>query len=170
MHLEVKDHKTSMEVRLEYIESLVGDNADRHAKELKSLGEQTSKQTESHGKDLESLGEKTSRQIDDLHRKIKNCAQLEHHSSMEQRMKFLESCLGESSDRHDKHKTTIESRLEYLESLIGDTADKHYKELEAAKRRVGSLDLLRTNRNPATARGASSPHHRKASLAQTAWQ
>jgi len=145
-HMEIKEHKTSMDTRLEYIESLIGDTADKHAKELGMLKEfsqeaqdssnKISSQTGKHARELERAGE----QIEELHRRIANCAQAEHHATMEQRVKFIEGRLGESVDRQDKHKANVETRLEYLETMIGDNADKHFSEIEAAKRRCTSLE------------------------------
>jgi hypothetical protein len=145
-HTEIKEHKTSMDTRLEYIESLIGDTADKHAKELGMLKEfsqeaqdssnKISSQTGKHARELERTGE----QIEELHRRIANCAQAEHHATMEQRVKFIEGRLGESADRQDKHKANVETRLEYLETMIGDNADKHFSEIEAAKRRCTSLE------------------------------
>jgi hypothetical protein len=52
----------------------------------------------------------------------------QNHAGIVDRLKFLETALGESADQHDNHanhKATMETRLEYLENLMGDNADKH---------------------------------------------
>lgn len=114
-HGNHEEHKTSMETRLEYIEAMIGDNADKHAQEL-------------------------NRQVEDMQKKLTQCAQGEHHATLETRVDFLEKYIGESVDVHDSHKTTLETRLEYIEAMIGDNADKHAGEIEKAKGRTGSLE------------------------------
>merc|ERR1719271_203685 len=94
---------------------MIGDNADKHAQEL-------------------------NRQVEDMHKKLTQCAQGEHHATLETRVDFLEKYIGESVDVHDSHKTTLETRLEYIEAMIGDNADKHAGEIEKAKGRTGSLE------------------------------
>jgi len=129
---DLKDHKESMETRLKFIEDLIGDNADKHSKEIDAA----------------------KSKLGDLDKAIAACAKQEHHSSLEERVNYLESFIGESADKHAKalkdlqdhkatfveHKETMETRLEYLEALIGDNADKHWKEIEAAKNKLGDLD------------------------------
>jgi len=105
-----------METRLEYLEGLLGDSADKHAKELATAKDR----------------------VGSLEAAIKKCAKTDHATSIEGRVGYLEKCLGESADKHDAHKVNMEGRLEYIENLIGDNADKHWKEIEAAKAKLGS--------------------------------
>merc|ERR1719157_352983 len=99
-----------METRLEYLESLLGDTADRHAQSI----------------------EDAKAQLGDVRAALDSCAKTEHHCSLDQRVGYLEGFLGESADKHEEHKTTMETRLEYMESLFGNSADKHAKEIEEA--------------------------------------
>merc|ERR1719305_340385 len=80
------NHKTTMETRLEYIEGLIGDSADKHVKEIAAAKEK----------------------MKDLHSAIQSCVKTDHHTSMEQRVNYLEKVIGESADKHDNHKTTME--------------------------------------------------------------
>jgi len=51
-----------------------------------------------------------------------------NHSSITDRLTYLETVMGESADKHgvhEQHRTTMEQRMEFVEALIGDNADKH---------------------------------------------
>lgn len=87
---------------------------------------------------------------------MSKCAKTEHQATLQQRMDYLESFLGESADKHAKelqaqaaqhqvglmdHKTSMETRLEYLEALLGDSADKHSKEITAAQGKLADLHI-----------------------------
>jgi chromosome segregation ATPase len=102
-----EDHKTTMESRLEFLEALIGDSADKHANELASALDK----------------------MKDLHSAVESCAKAEHHSSMEQRVEYLEKA----------YKTTMESRLQTVEGLIGDSAEKHSKELTSVVDKMQDL-------------------------------
>jgi hypothetical protein len=123
-------HKTSMESRVEYLEALIGDSADKHVKEI---GIAASK-------------------LDSLHKAVAECAKLEHQNSIDNRIVYLENFIGESADKHDKdisdakrnfvqHTTTMETRLEFVEGLVGDSADKHGKEIAAANDKMHDLNM-----------------------------
>jgi Holliday junction resolvasome RuvABC endonuclease subunit len=125
MHKIIKDcakadHATSLDTRIQFLEDLVGDNADKHSK---------------HAKEIDALKGKHG----DLHSLLSGCAKKEHHATMEERLKFLEKELGESADKHDVHKTTMEDRMEFLERKMGDSAEKHWKEIEALKGKTGDI-------------------------------
>jgi hypothetical protein len=127
-----------METRLEYVEALLGDSADKHSKEIDAA----------------------KGRVADLHKAIQACAKHDHIASMEERVNFLEKQLGDSADQHAKdlkehgkdlkdhkaaqkeHKESVETRLEYIEALIGDSADKHAKEIDAAKGKLQDLDKV----------------------------
>jgi phosphopantetheine adenylyltransferase len=70
----------------------------------------------------------------------------EAHSTVLERVEYLENFIGESADKHkaiqdghDEHKTSMETRLEYIEGLIGDSADKHSNELNSAMDKLHDL-------------------------------
>merc|ERR1719310_500701 len=87
-----------MESRLEYLENLIGDNADKHQK----------------------LIEESQKKLDELHAKTKGlqgaldgCADAKQHASIEERVEYLESFVGESADKHAeflKHAREITSK------------------------------------------------------------
>jgi len=132
-------HHASMQQRVDYLEKMMGDSADKHA---------------AHVKQLEEL----RRSHDDSHGRHANVAQAlkDKHASVEERLKFLEQAIGDSADRHSqelkqtktqlealhgklsdeqgrKH-ASLEEKVKYIEKLIGDSADEHAKKLEAHKR------------------------------------
>merc|ERR1712096_512212 len=121
------------ETRLEYLERLLGDSADKHAKEIQAA----------HAK------------VGDLHAAIKSCAKSEHHSSLEKRIDYLEKFIGESADKAEQskkdilghrkdfadHKTSMETRLEYVERNLGDSSDRHTQEIRAAHAKLGDLHV-----------------------------
>lgn len=137
-------HHANMQQRVDYLEKMMGDSADKHA---------------AHVKQLEEL----RRSHDDAHGRHANVAQAlkDKHASVEERLKFLEQAIGDSADRHsqelkqtkmqlealhgklsdeqglregrDKHHATLEERMRYLEQALGDSADKHSRELKAHK-------------------------------------
>mmetsp|Transcript_10058 Transcript_10058/g.27079 ORF Transcript_10058/g.27079 Transcript_10058/m.27079 type:complete len:424 (-) Transcript_10058:7-1278(-) len=120
----------SMPERMEYIEKLLGDSADKHAEEVQSLRDAHSK----HAQDL-----------------------LDHHATVEERIQYVEKLLGDSADKHakelkalkaahDRHAgdlsevkaglgqhASLPERIDYLEQLLGDSADKHARELQDLK-------------------------------------
>jgi len=130
-------HKTSMESRVEYLEALIGDSADKHVKEI---GIAASK-------------------LDSLHKAVAECAKLEHQNSIDNRIVYLENFIGESADKHDKeiaaandkmhdlnmairacataeNHANLEQRLAYLEKFLGESAYQHEKEVAATKKEV----------------------------------
>merc|ERR1719272_1897161 len=88
------EHRTTMETRLEYIEGMLGDSADKHAKEIEHL-------SSSHAAKLA-----------DLHLAVSVCAKTDHHVTLEQRLDFLERTLGESAEQSLKEIDTGKSALE----------------------------------------------------------
>lgn len=149
---EARDaHHATLSERVDFLESMLGDTADKHAQELKNL-------KSSHDK-LGGLLTKQGSQLDgfDAHR--------EHHASIPERMAYLEQQLGDSADKHsaelaalhkkvsqeqaardkhhgnvkdllaresearDTHHATLSERVDFLEGMLGDTADKHAQEL-----------------------------------------
>merc|ERR1712113_542956 len=71
--------------RLDYLEQIVGDSADKHAKQLKSI---------------EMAHTKHAKCLDDA---------LSRHASVEERLKYLEDLIGDSSDKHAKELTALKN-------------------------------------------------------------
>mmetsp|Transcript_956 Transcript_956/g.3389 ORF Transcript_956/g.3389 Transcript_956/m.3389 type:complete len:609 (+) Transcript_956:886-2712(+) len=124
---------TTLQQRVDYLEKVTGDSADRHTEEFRSL-------QDSHARFVEEVAG------------LK--AQTAHHASLPERLSYLEKRLGDSADRHakelqalkeahDRHvqdfadskekHCTVEERLGYLERLLGESADRHAKELKALR-------------------------------------
>ena len=142
---KLQSHHAGMQERLEYLESMLGDSADKHAKELSIM---QSKVHDLHGK---LHDEKRSGEAHELHAK---------HTSLGERVGYLEKVLGESAEKHmqelenfkakhakldaganklQSHHAGMQERLEYLESMLGDSADKHAKELTIMQSKMQEL-------------------------------
>ena len=120
----------SMQQRVDYLEKMMGDSADKHA---------------AHVKQLEEL----RRSHDDIRKKHGTSDQ--QHATVQQRVDYLETMMGDSADKHatrvkqleelrrshdeahgrhanvaqalkEKH-ASVEERLKFLEQAIGDSAD-----------------------------------------------
>lgn len=151
-------HATLQE-RLTYMETLLGDSAEKH---------------ESHAKELEGLKSLQIKQAADIkghHGKLTDQVTKEreardfHHASVQERLDYLESALGQSADKHETHAKVLEDhkamhgklsselrareashatlaeRIAYMEKCIGDSADKHAQDIAAA---VSKLDMAHT--------------------------
>jgi len=133
-HLKGKDsldkHHASVSERLEYIETLLGDSAEKHTRELEALKAAHAKLT----KERDGVAS--------------------HQGSLNQRVELLEKALSDAVDKHateleqirgahGKHAKELEGfkgaharhasmveRLEYVEKLLGDAVEKHATELE----------------------------------------
>eukprot|EP00416_Gambierdiscus_australes_P013357 CAMPEP_0171121536 /NCGR_PEP_ID=MMETSP0766_2-20121228/102746_1 /TAXON_ID=439317 /ORGANISM="Gambierdiscus australes, Strain CAWD 149" /LENGTH=673 /DNA_ID=CAMNT_0011584321 /DNA_START=9 /DNA_END=2027 /DNA_ORIENTATION=+ len=154
-HEKLHAHHATIEDRVNLLEGLIGDSADKHALELAALKATANK----HASDLK--------------------ARESHHATLEERMRYIEKVLGDSADKHDQelraahakleqlhgrfqeerkardqhfsatrehlateqgkreaHQSSVEERVAYLERSIGDSADKHARaaqELESLK-------------------------------------
>jgi len=140
----LQDH-SSVPQRIQYLEKLVGDSADKHNQ---------------HKQEVNGL-------LKDLHQKVsehQSFSQIEKktrdgaHAGVEERLKYVEKVMGDSADKHrelqkmhqmlhDSHKqsagdldnahkkmldvhATLQQRVNYLEKLVGDSADKHEKHVQ----------------------------------------
>ena len=133
-------HHASMQQRVDYLEKMMGDSADKHA---------------AHVKQLEEL----RRSHDDM--RNRHGASDQNHASVQQRVDFLEKLMGDSADKHaahvkqleelrrshddirkkhganDQQHASVQQRVDYLEKMMGDSADKHaahVKQLEELRR------------------------------------
>eukprot|EP00439_Symbiodinium_sp_Y106_P060581 s4578_g8.t6 len=121
-------HHASMQQRVDYLEKMMGDSADKHA---------------AHVKQLEEL----RRSHDDM--RNRHGASDQNHASVQQRVDFLEKLMGDSADKHaahvkqleelrrshddirrkhganDQQHASVQQRVDYLEKMMGDSADKH---------------------------------------------
>ena len=132
---KLQSHHAGLEERMEYLESKIGDSADQHDKELSQIH---AKMEELHGKHEEKL----------LHQISAQRTGEERHASMEERLKFLESTVGDNAEKllhlnghlqehlsvqrtgEERH-ASMEERLKFLESTVGDNADDHGAKAQA---------------------------------------
>ena len=138
-----------------------GDSADMHAKQLKAAHDKIEK---IHARVASC--EDTGSVVADLHKSHHQVSQ-EHrdklstlHSSVSERLSYLEGLMGESADMHarelealktshsrmaseakarDAHHTTVSERLDFIEKLLGDSADKHAQEIKAAHSKIDQV-------------------------------
>ncbi|CAE6912035.1 unnamed protein product [Symbiodinium sp. CCMP2592] len=73
--------------------------------------------------------------IQDLHAKLSRHG--EQHSTVQDRVDYLERLMGGSADRQAKGHMPFTDRMEYLEQFMGDSLGKHEKELAATAAKVG---------------------------------
>merc|ERR1719210_1377637 len=142
----------TMGERVDYLEKLMGESADKHATELEALKAAHAKLANDHNTRNSKLSDLMAREKD---------AREGHHASVQERLIYLEKVVGDSADKHaaeidalkaahSKHATaaakqtkdleslkqvhekhaTLEERLNYVEKLLGDSADKHADEVE----------------------------------------
>merc|ERR1712238_587648 len=133
----------SLPERMAFVEKLLGDSADKHAKELRALKAAHDR----HASDVSEL-------------KGGHAA----HATLPERINYLERLVGDSADKHAKevaalqeahrkfaeshgkqvkdveglkalhaHHAGVAERLDYIEKFMGDSADKHFEELQALK-------------------------------------
>merc|ERR1719272_2487566 len=104
------DHKASMQTRLEYMEGLLGDSADKHSKATDELAALQAAMNDKHAA---ASGDQAamSAQLAQLQSQLSLCAKSEHHASLEQRLEYLERLLGESADKHEKEVAQHEKDL-----------------------------------------------------------
>ncbi|CAE7636955.1 unnamed protein product [Symbiodinium pilosum] len=154
-------HHASFAERLDYLERTFGDSADMHAKQLKAAHDKIEK---IHARVASC--EDTGSVVADLHKSHHQVSQ-EHrdklstlHSSVSERLSYLEGLMGESADMHarelealktshsrmaseakarDAHHTTVSERLDFIEKLLGDSADKHAQEIKAAHSKIDQV-------------------------------
>mmetsp|Transcript_39443 Transcript_39443/g.126416 ORF Transcript_39443/g.126416 Transcript_39443/m.126416 type:complete len:657 (-) Transcript_39443:336-2306(-) len=153
-HQRALAHQGTMKERIDYMERLVGESFDKHARQLEDAH---SKLEQLHGRlsgceaghgELKKLGADHSLK----------------HASMGERAAYLERALGDSAEKHmrelenlkaatEKHMrethgrqsaveqahATVQQRLQVLENSLGDSADKHMKELNDVKATMGKL-------------------------------
>jgi len=161
---QLEAHHATLKERVDFLETTLGDNVDKHAKALDALRKDHTK----------LLGES----------KVKHSQFEVQHSSVSDRLAYLEKLIGDSADRHkeeldsahskietlhgrvsqceasgrlvaslrqanasmssekeatEAHHSSLEERIDYLERIMGDSADRHAQELQEAHRKIDSL-------------------------------
>merc|ERR1740121_2981241 len=120
-----KDAKhASLQERVDYLESMLGDSADKHAKELEKL-------KASHEKHSAAMS-KSSKYLDDHKGQMAG-----HHETLQERINDIEQVLGLHADKHDDAKEAA-SKLEVMHSRLM-SVEKFGAQLEEMKRSHGNL-------------------------------
>jgi len=153
-HHRALSHHATMKERMDYVERVLGDSADKHQRQL---DEAHAKLEQLHGRLSSCEAGHSDLKKADSDRSIK-------HSSIAERVAYMEKLMGDSADKHarelqaikdlhDKHikdnhsrhsaseqsHASVQQRLSFLENAVGDSVDKHAKELELMKASMGKL-------------------------------
>ncbi|CAE7433140.1 unnamed protein product [Symbiodinium pilosum] len=145
-HSAKEQHHATIQQRVDYLEKMMGDSADKHAAHVKQLEELRRSHDDTH-----SRHEALRREKESLHSR---------HATFEERLANLERFLSESLDKHSRelsdHRTahgrtsgetqalrekhaSVEERLKFLEQSIGDSVERHASELKQAKLQLETL-------------------------------
>mmetsp|Transcript_139137 Transcript_139137/g.444470 ORF Transcript_139137/g.444470 Transcript_139137/m.444470 type:complete len:2115 (+) Transcript_139137:85-6429(+) len=95
----------TMKERMDYLERLMGDSAEKHAKAV----------------------EETRAKAEGMHKRLAAC---EKHGET---VTGLQRDHEDHKRDHELHKGTVQERLQHLEYMIADVAERHSKEVEAVK-------------------------------------
>jgi len=106
-------HHATIEERVNFLETTVGDSADKHDKMSKQLDAAHSSLKDIHGK---HTSEKSAREA--------------HHASLEERLDYIEKCIGDSADKHNGHINELNDLKDRLrmERSARDTHASHVKD------------------------------------------
>eukprot|EP00434_Breviolum_minutum_P006355 symbB.v1.2.005608.t1/scaffold324.1/size254390/5 len=144
---KLQSHHAGLQERLEYLEGKLGDSADKHSKELSTM---EAKMQELHGKLQDEKNNREDKLLqmsghirDQVSGEQKT--REERHASIEERLKFLESTIGDNADKHnkgleehgkgvkaltEKHEGSVE-RLDFIEKTLGVSVEKQTKDLSS---------------------------------------
>ena len=152
-HSAKDQHHATMQQRVDYLEKMMGDSADKHAAHMKQLEELRRSHDDSQGRHANAVDKLDSlrQEKDSLHSR---------HAGFEERLMNLERFMSESFDKHarelsehrnahgrntsdtqalrEKH-ASVEERLKFLEQTVGDSVERHAQELMQAKLQLESL-------------------------------
>jgi chromosome segregation ATPase len=126
-----EQHHATLFQRMDYLEKLIGDNADKHSKELEAahhkltatrdkLDEASQMMDASHGK-IDGFHGDLQAKIDGLHSSFmagQDGFQESHHSIGE-RLAYLERLMGDSADLHEETKKTMNDAHQKLAEIHG---------------------------------------------------
>lgn len=137
---------SEMQERVDFIESFLGDNAQKHSEELKKTQDRLSEHATAERVDYleKALGDSSDRHTRELE------ALRVAHQKMVAEHKGQEQGHGQVSDRVTQlqrekeelraHHMSLTERMDYLETLLGESAEKHAQELETFKDKHAKLD------------------------------
>jgi hypothetical protein len=143
---------------MEYLEKLLGDSADKHARELEAASAAHARLENNAGSSDVMHGSHADR-IHQLAREMD--AMMAHHASVGERLDCIERTTGDSANKHEikavsqahgkhtkeldtvkkahVHHASMEQRLNYMEKMMGDSVDKQAQNIAAAHARVDQL-------------------------------
>jgi chromosome segregation ATPase len=94
--------------RLDYVERMLGDSADKHAAAI----------------------EAAQAQLEHVHGRLLQC---EKHGTAIGELRKVHSALASEKAALDTHHATLQERVDYIENMLGSSADRHQAEIEALK-------------------------------------
>jgi len=140
-----QQHHASVPERLDYIEQMMGDSADNHAKQVAELHDKVAKELAS--RDKHHSGMKTLLEKEQEARGM-------HHASINERVDYLEGVLGDNAEKHaqelarlaSNHQkltgelkarsevhSSVSERIATLEKACVDTAERQGREARATR-------------------------------------
>lgn len=149
----------SLRERVEFLESTMGDNADKHSKALADLHSKIASDAKSNHASVserlayveQMLGDSASKhakeladaraKLDDMHSRVSGCeAHGEHIDALKKSHSTIHSTVTGSKAKLDEkleeHHASLSQRMDFLEKAMGDSFDKHAKELAATAAKV----------------------------------
>lgn len=139
---------SEMQERVDFIESFLGDNAQKHSEELKKTQDRLSEHHATLAERVDYL-EKALGDSSDRHTRELEALKVAHQKMVAEHM-GQEQGHGQVSDRVTQlqrekeelraHHMPLTERMDYLETLLGESAEKHAQELETFKDKHAKLD------------------------------
>lgn len=145
-----EEQHASIEEQVKFLESVIGDNAEKHSKGLEEHGKGVKALSEMHAGTAErldfieqTLGVSVEKQAKDLSSFISQ--QLGGRTTpMQERLDYLEKIMGDSAHQHgptehSQMKHSLQERMDFIENMLGDSVQKHSEELKRMQDRVSEL-------------------------------
>merc|ERR1719210_2859198 len=118
-------HHATLGERVDYIEGLIGDSIDKHARELEALAA-------SHEKHASAFS-KHSKLWEDHKGELSG-----HHSTLEGRISELEQAFNGYADKHDNHSSSTHARFEHVQGRLA-ACERFGAQLDELRRLHGGL-------------------------------
>lgn len=137
---------SEMQERVDFIESLLGDNEQKHSEELKKTQDRLSEHATAERVDYleKALGDSSDRHTRELEAlKVAHQKMVAEHKGQEQghgQVSDRVTQLQREKEELRAHHMSLTERMDYLETLLGESAEKHAQELETFKDKHAKLD------------------------------
>jgi len=117
-----KEQTTAVQERLDYLENFIGESAEKH---------------EAHMKEIEAAHSK----IKDVHGVLEKEKQARdtHHSTLEERVEYLEQQAGDHADHHAKTVENLDGAHKKMKNVVDELMKKHAAEKEARDGHHGTV-------------------------------